>query len=107
MGPDVVRMRRDVEVADQDRAVGRLAPPTKPAVDLREERQFVRKLVVLFRIRNISTGWDIEIMQLNIAGQRGGEVAAVLLAAPVLLRGPSERYAGQDGDPVIGLLPVQ
>ncbi len=89
MAPDVVLERRDVEVADQDRAArgARLAP--NHARHLVEESELVGEFRVERGVGLVAAGGDVEIVDLEprrLAGERHRDVAAIALVAEVARR---------------------
>jgi hypothetical protein len=75
----------------------------RPGGHLRQELQLVGELVILFRIRNVPAGGDVEVVQLD-AGDAGRGVAAVVARAPDVLARRRQAPARQDGDAVVALL---
>ena len=100
--PDVVLARGDVEVADEDGALGR--GRGEPGAELGEEVELVGELRVQARVGDVAAGGDVEVVDHRARGQAGGDVAGVAAGAEVAVRDLLERQAREDGDAVVGLL---
>ena len=83
MVPDVGLERRDVEVADQDRAPRRVAARAEPVGQRRQHLELVAELRVELRVGQVAAGRDVEIVQLDPARQQRPQMPAVGLVAPV------------------------
>ena len=100
--PDVVLARRDVEVADEDRALGR--DRREPGAELGEEVELVGELRVQPRVGQVAAGRDVEVVHDRARRQPRRDVARVAAGAEVAMPDLLERQAGEDGDAVVGLL---
>src|SRR6266851_3454451 len=101
--PHIGFERRDVEVADDDHRLLRVALGAEPCGDLVEELQLVREFRVDIRIGDVAAGGDVDVVQLDAAGQRDHAVAAILALAPALRAALVDFDARDDGDAVIAL----
>src|SRR5437667_7510866 len=80
--PHIGFERRDVKIADRDHRAAPLPFRGKPRRQLVEEPQFMLKFWVLLRIWQIATGWDVDVVELDSAGQLDRCVAAIGAGAP-------------------------
>ena len=111
--PDVVLVRRDVEIADQDMPVLAARVQRLARLHLVEKTQLVLEFRVEHRIGNIAAGRHVEIMQhqrlceLRLLAERHRDVARIELVAEGADIRALERQLRDHGDAVIALLPVQ
>jgi hypothetical protein len=104
--------RRDIEVAEQNRALRFLHMHVRAVAHLVEETELVLEFRVEFRIRKVAAGGHVEIVQgerifqVCLFSERHAHVAAIDLAAESPRARRLERKARKDRDPVITLLPV-
>ena len=100
--PDIVFMRRDVEIADHDvpTLFGQLR---RPVGRFFQKIHFVGELVVHLGVRLVATGGHIEIMQEGLPADIGRDMAAVFSRAPVAAAAIRHRRVGQNGNAVIAL----
>ena len=99
--PDVVLARGDVEIADEDRALGRGLG--EPGAELGEKVELVGELRVQRRIGQVAAGGDVEVVHDGAGGQAGGDVAGVAAGAEVAVRPASSiGRRDEDGDAVVG-----
>ncbi len=95
---------RDVEVAQQDGAALVVALGREPVGQGVDHVELVAELGVLVRVRDVAAGRDVEVVQLDVAGQADDRVAALVDAAPVMGVAVGERHFRQNGDAVIAFL---
>src|SRR5579863_1400887 len=99
VAPHVIFERRDVEIADENGALGRRRAQRRRVTHLIEESKLMGKFRIYRRVGNIAAGWDIEVMHGDGIAQPGalaehrGDMAAVALAAELLNTEIFERQA--------------
>ena len=64
------------------------------------------KLWVLFRVWRVPAGRNVDVVELDAAGQLDGRMTAIGTGAPCADLRRVERNSRQNGDPVIPLHPV-
>ncbi|CDX46437.1 hypothetical protein MPLDJ20_90013 [Mesorhizobium plurifarium] len=107
--PDVMLLRRDVQVADQDRC-GRFIRARRHGVHLVDEIELVAEFAVDLRVRLVAAGRDVEIMHQHRFAARlhpDRQMPAVVDLAETPLFHQLDRAAGDGGDAVIALLTVE
>ena len=62
MAPDIMLQRRDIEVADQDRALGALRAQPRAVAHFIKKPELVREFRVDVGIGNVAAGWHVEVM---------------------------------------------
>ena len=113
MRPDVVLIRRHVEIADQDMAVVAARMQRFARLHLVEKPELVLEFRIERRIGNIAAGRNIEIMQhqrlcqLRPGAERNRDVTRIDLVAKGSDIGGLERQFRDYRDAVITLLSVQ
>ena len=111
--PDVVLVRRDVEVADEDVAIAAVRMQRIAGRHLVEERELVLEFRIERRIGNVAAGRHVEIvhghrrLQTGLVAERHRDVPRVDLAAEGPHVGLVEGMPRDDRDPVVALLSVQ
>src|SRR5579883_3147218 len=113
VAPDVVLERRDIEIADQDCALGLLRPDDGAVAHLVEKGELMREFRIEVRVGKVAAGGHIEIMHRDRIAETGalaehrGNVAAIAFAAEELNIKTLERQPRQHDHAVIALLSVQ
>lgn len=90
--PDIVFVRRDVEVADGDELVGFLVALFEPAGHFIDEIELVFEFIVRGGVGDVAACRDVEIVQFKIF-ELCGDVAAILAPAAVVDVVCTERHA--------------
>src|SRR3984885_1122538 len=109
VAPDVVFKRRDVEIADQDRSLGRRPLMPGPIHHFVDEGELMGELDINLGVRLVAARRDIKIVNfepLRLAAQDDMEMTSVAFGAKVSLGEGGEGHARNDRDPVIALLSV-
>src|SRR5208282_2120994 len=109
VAPDVVFERRDVKIADQDRAARRRLLMHSPIRHLVHEGELVGELDVDLGVRLVAARGDVEIVQfepVRLSPEYDVQMTRVAFGAKVASGGGHEWDARNDGDPMIALLPA-
>src|SRR5579863_8159787 len=108
--PDVVLQRRDVEIADQNRARLEFRLALEPGAHFVNEIELVGEFRIGLAIRLVAAGGHIQTVDLDaaeFAAERRRDMAAVAFLAEVAAVDVRERVARDDGDAVVALLAVE
>ena len=113
VAPDIVFQRRDIEIANQNRAFILLRRVVAAIAHLVEERQLVLELGIDGDVGLVAARRHVEIMhgqrvfEFRLLAESYSDMARVGLAAKAALVDFIKRNTGNHGDAMITLLPVQ
>jgi hypothetical protein len=102
--PDVIFTGRDVQITDQNGAVG--AFPVEMIPHFGQEIQFLAEFHILLAVGDIAACGDIAIVDRDAVFQPRGNVAGMAKLGEILVASIHHWQLGQDRDAVIALLPA-
>ena len=88
--PDVAFQRRDVEIADDQSRLSQLFRPSRHSLD---EVELLAELGILSAVRNVASGWNIDIFKPNAARQAGADMARLAIVLPIVPAGFAKRHS--------------
>jgi hypothetical protein len=104
MRPHIGLEGGDVQVSHEHHPSSVSLSPTKPTCHLLEKLQLVGKLGISCRVGEIASCRHVNIVDLDVSGERSIEVSSILPATPCLCPDLRQGVTRQDRDTVIRFL---